>query len=85
MIEKPCEVVKTAVLINSGVAVRLATSKARQLNINNKTEAKQMIPTKTIQLPILNPRIESGASLGYSIMDALSFSVGLMCNERWSN
>ena len=47
-----------------------------------RTEAKQMIPTpnKTIRIPILNPRIDSGASLGYSTLKDLSFGLALWMN-----
>ena len=42
----------------------------------------KQIPTKTLSYPMLNPRIESGASLGYTALDALSFTTGLMANRR---
>jgi hypothetical protein len=38
---------------------------------------------KTIKHPTLNPRIQAGASLGYTALDELSFTVDLMA-ERWS-
>ena len=49
-------------------------------SLNNNKEVKNMNPQKTIRLPVLNPRIEAGASLGKATIDELSFSVGLMCN-----
>ena len=42
----------------------------------------KQIPTKTLSYPMLNPRIESGASLGYTALDSLSFAVGLMAGRR---
>ena len=37
---------------------------------------------RTLSYPMLNPRIESGASLGYTALDSLSFAVGLMAGRR---
>ena len=42
----------------------------------------KQIPSKTLSYPMLNPRIESGASLGYTALDSLSFAVGLMAGRR---
>ncbi len=37
--------------------------------------------TKTIRLPIFNPKINAGASISESTMDELSFIVGLRTGD----
>ena len=37
---------------------------------------------KELTYPMINPRIESGASLGYSAIKNLSFGLGLWMNAR---
>ena len=37
----------------------------------------------TITLPILNPKINSGASLGYTTIKSLTYVIALGMNQRW--
>jgi len=37
---------------------------------------------KELNYPMLNPRINAGASLGHTALDELSFATGLISDER---